>query len=146
VPIIPAPPVEGSSNKSIVEEPPPSAPISSASVVWSKSTLEFAKQKDPDPALSGEIKYSIQKSVNTVLDPARYQTHSIECRGQRCQILLVDRSPPDERPGASAAAKVFRDLSGTSIRDPNTGLELGKPMLQSIEGQRDGGIIILLGF
>jgi hypothetical protein len=148
---IPASPViaENKSSKSSTD----AVPISHAlpvSAMWSAKTLEFAEQADSDPILSREIEYVIQRSVDSTLDRSRYDVHSIKCRGQSCQVLVVDRAPVagTAKGWPQIVGEVLRGLHDAAIRAPATGAKLGRPMLQGIEhiGGEPVRFITLIGF
>lgn len=143
-----APPVdvldEGGEILSEEQSPMPKSPP--PSVVWSKDALAFLDRPNPDPVVSSEIEYAIQRSISSRLDTTRYDAHAIDCRGRECQILLVDRAPMPSGSGASAIATIMRDLSEGSIQIPSTGDPLGAPTLQSFMNEPDGLIVTRMAF
>ena len=58
------------------------------------------------------------------MDPAKFKAQSIECRGQVCQILLVDRATPVGSVPPSVVATIFRNMNDESIRIPSTGAQV----------------------
>lgn len=117
--------------------------------------LKFAGRANPDPALSKELEREIQYALDTSLDHGRFEVESIVCRGYKCQIVSVDRTPPpvgagptDFRQGwGPNLTKMLHTLKDAWIQNPSTGARIGKPELEQLELLFSGeGIVTYIGF
>lgn len=141
--------VENNSSRSSPDEPVPGNETPPTTATWPPATLAFKERPDPDPALSREIEYVIKRSL-AFLDAGRYEAESIQCRGQACQIRLIDRVPSAGTPRPSLAKPILDELKRASIRNPTTGVQLGLPKLNRLTFPRlsgeTAGVIAVIEF
>jgi hypothetical protein len=60
---------------------------------WPASVQRFMERVDPDPALSKELEFQIQRYIG-LLATGGFDPPAIQCRGPECQLFFVGRSPP----------------------------------------------------
>jgi hypothetical protein len=138
--------VDSNSSNSHAEEPPRGAATLPSAAVWPEHILKFAAREDTDPTLSKEIEYWIQQSINSIPESGSYDIQSIKCRAYNCQILSVNRASAAGNGWAPVLSKVLQKLDASSIRNPSTGVQLGQPMLESIEqirGEPPGVVTVI---
>jgi hypothetical protein len=136
---------ESDSSTTPTEKAPNKAATADTSV-WSARTLAFAQLVDPDPALSSELEYVVQRSIDAKLDRSTNQIGSVTCRGNECQMLFTSFASVTDPSWPPALRAIISDLNAIHIRNPTTGADL-KPSLELVSrSTRERGYMSLITF
>lgn len=137
--------IEGDSDTNRTEATPTTANVPPP--VERPEKREFESRIDSDPALSRELEFVVQRSLDAKLDRSRMELESLVCRGNSCQILLRPQSPTAGSGGMSTVSSLLRDLQAAPARHPGTGADL-EPAVQMVSQARGehAGILAVIAF
>jgi hypothetical protein len=148
-----APPVAGNVTTGYSASNPAETPRTEdaprTQVAWPATALAFADKPDPDPALSRELKYWTQRSMAELLDKDRFELQSVECRGNSCQLLTVDRALSQEMGWGVVINEMFDQLKKDAlVRHPRTGVLLQPEMqiVRPVPAGKNGAFITVIVF
>jgi hypothetical protein len=99
--------------------------------VLAKAIQRFEGRSDADPVLSRELEYVVQAAIYKSLDTKRFDVRSLVCRGNGCQVILIDNSPVAGKPSVAGMGQLMKGLDSMPVRNPSTGEAL-RPQLQEI--------------
>jgi hypothetical protein len=115
-----------------VEQPKPATSEAQNASWIQRTAARFAHTADPDPQLSRELEQVVQLASRYALETNRYELQSMKCRGNTCQMAIVDNKPNVDQPVASTIGRLLAEMEKGSARNPTTGETL-QPTLQGFE-------------
>lgn len=95
---------------------------------------------DPEAALSTELEYIIQRTVDATFDRAKYGVQSITCRGVSCEVRFADLGTSQGSEATAVLRTLYRDLRTASFVNPDTGVELQLKALELRQGSGENAV------
>ena len=109
------------SSETALEQPKPVESVGPPAMTLHAVFAAFAAREDRNPLLSGDLKRVLQLASRNALNAGRVEVHSLECRGDRCLLALVDNTSAGRQPSPTKIVPILEELEKTPPQDPGTG-------------------------